>query len=113
VLTPSDDPAAAGQHLLLQAATQSNAQERLNAEAARSGVNGSGQPAPAGLDAPPAARDPPSRRLSLGASPSSAIPPEILSIRDQIVAVANSRAAGPAPVPGFSASAAVTQVAGV
>jgi len=32
VLTPSDDPAAAGSILLLQAATQSNAQERLNAE---------------------------------------------------------------------------------
>jgi flagellar hook-associated protein 3 FlgL len=41
VLTPSDDPAAAGSILLLQAATHSNAQERLNAEDGQAWVNSS------------------------------------------------------------------------
>ena len=114
VLTPSDDPAAAGSILLLQAATQSNAQERLNAEDGQAWVNGSDSQLQQASTLLRRARDLAVQAgSSLGASPSNAIATEILSIRDQIVAVANSQQQGRGLFSGFSAGAAVTQVAGV
>jgi len=114
VLTPSDDPAAAGSILLLQAATQSNAQERLNAEDGQAWVNGSDSQLQQASTLLQRARDLAVQAgSSLGASPSNAIATEILSIRDQIVAVANSQQQGRGLFSGFAGGAAVTQVAGV
>jgi flagellar hook-associated protein 3 FlgL len=114
VLTPSDDPAAAGSILLLQASGQSNAQERLNAEDGQAWVNGSDSQLQQASTLLQRARDLAVQAgSSLGASPSNAIATEILSIRDQIVAVANSQQQGRGLFSGFAAGAAVTQVAGV
>jgi len=113
VLTPSDDPAAAASILLLQAATQSNAQERLNAEDGQGWINNTDNQLQQASTLLQRARDLAVQAgSSLGASPSNAIATEIRSIRDQLVAVANSQQQGRGLFSGFSGGAAVTQVAG-
>jgi len=114
VMTPSDDPAAAGSILMLQAATQSNNQEQLNAQDGQAWVNGTDSQLQQASTLLQRARDLAVQAgSSLGASPSNAIATEILSIRDQLVAVANSQQQGRGLFSGFAGGAAVTQVAGV
>ncbi|MEA2500790.1 MAG: flagellar hook-associated protein 3 FlgL [Actinomycetota bacterium] len=114
VMTPSDDPAAAGSILLLQAATQSNDQELLNAQDGQAWVNGTDSQLQQASTLLQRARDLAVQAgSSLGASPSNAIATEILSIRDQLVAVANSQQQGRGLFSGFAGGAAVTQVGGV
>jgi flagellar hook-associated protein 3 FlgL len=113
VLTPSDDPGAASSILLLQAATQSNDQERLNAQDGQAWVNGTDSQLQQASTLLQRARDLAVQAgSSLGASPSNAIATEILSIRDQLVAVANSQQQGRGLFSGFAGGPAVTQVAG-
>ncbi|MCW3043849.1 MAG: flgL [Actinobacteria bacterium] len=113
VMTPSDDPAAAGSILMLQAATQSNNQEQLNAQDGQAWVNGTDSQLQQASTLLQRARDLAVQAgSSLGASPSNAIATEILSIRDQLVAVANSQQQGRGLFSGFAGGAAVTQVAG-
>lgn len=113
VSVPSDDPAAANTILLLQAATQTNAQERLNAEDGQSWVDGTDNQLQQAATILQRVRDLAVEAGStVSPSTSNAIATEITSIRDQLVAIANSQQQGRGLFSGFAGGAAVAQVAG-
>ena len=113
VSAPSDDPPAAASILLLQAATQANAQERLNAEDGQAWVNGTDNQLQQAAAILQRVRDLAVEAGSnVSPSTSTAIATEITSIRDQLVAIANSQQQGRGLFSGFAGGAAVTRVAG-
>lgn len=113
VSVPSDDPAAANTILLLQAATQTNAQERLNAEDGQAWVNGTDNQLQQAATILQRVRDLAVEAGStVSTQTSNAIATEITSIRDQLVGIANSQQQGRGLFSGFAGGAAVTRVAG-
>lgn len=113
VSVPSDDPGAANTILLLQAATQTNAQERLNAEDGQAWVNGTDNQLQQAATILQRVRDLAVEAGSnVSAQTSNAIATEITSIRDQLVGIANSQQQGRGLFSGFAGGPAVTQVAG-
>jgi flagellar hook-associated protein 3 FlgL len=114
IQVPSDDPAAAGSILMLQAANQTNAQERLNAEDGKAWVDGADNQLQHAATILQRVRDlAVEAGSSISPATSNAIATEIASIRDQLVAVANSQQQGRGLFSGFASGPAVAQVAGV
>lgn len=113
VLRPSDDPASMGSVLSLRAARRAREQEARNAADGETWVRMTDTKLQEAVEALRRARDLAVRASSsLGSGERQGIAAELLSIRDLLVAVANSRHQGQGLFAGTASAPAVSKVGG-